>query len=155
MGRIFLAAPLAPSDLDASLTQERDNLSWDNKQGCVVAQREKRIGKLLIEAQQLQSIDVEALSALICSAAARYGRSMFAWTEEVQALQRRIAQVAVWHPELNLPDVSTDHLLQTASSWLPFYLSQAARPMTSTAELRRLPLAEIVWNILPYDQQHR
>ena len=153
MGRIFLAAPISPSDIDGSLTQERDNLSWDNKQGCVVAQREKRIGKLLIEAKQLQSVDAEAVSALICSAAARYGRSMFAWTDEVQALQRRIAQVAMWHPEFDLPDVSTDNLLQTASSWLPFYLSQAARPLTSAAELRRLPLAEIVWNILSYDQQ--
>lgn len=153
IGHIFLAAPLNPSSLPPSNIQKRNNLSWDNKRGMLLAQREKRTGQLLIEAHPLQQVSPEEVSQVICSATAKYGLSMFSWTDEVQALQRRVAQVAAWHPELSFTDISTDHLLATAADWLPFFLTQGTRSLTTTAELRRLPLAEILWSLIPYPEQ--
>lgn len=77
-----------------------------------------------------------------------------AWSEKaVEQVQRRVAQVAAWHPEMALPDVSTKHLLSTAADWLPFYLEEGGRVKTSVQELRKLNLADIIWNILPYEAQ--
>lgn len=158
MGRVFLSAPLDPHDLAASgaddgLLTERDNLSWDSRTLSVRMQHEWRIGHLVVNSQPLTDADAQQLTAIVCSAVEKDGLSLFSWNEEVQRLQRRVAQVASWHPELDLPDLSTPHLLATASSWLPFYLQEGNHVKSTAAELRRLPLADMLWNLLPYDLQ--
>lgn len=153
-GRVFLAAPVLPSDLDKEgIVTTRNNLSWDNKQGCLIAQRERRIGVLVVDSQPLPQVEPEVLTEVICQAVSKYGQSMLSWDDHVQTLQRRIMQVAQWHPELQIANVSTEHLLRTATEWLPMYLNRNGRPLTTTTELKRIDLAEAIWNSLPYDQQ--
>ena len=153
-GRVFLAAPIAPDDLEKEFVKEVDNIAWDTKQGCVVMQREQRIGKLTLSQKPIHDADKERLKGIVCEAMKKDGLTMMAWSEKaVEQVQRRVAQVAAWHPELALPDVSTEHLLGTAAKWLPFYLEEGGRVKTSVQELRKLNLAEIIWNILPYEAQ--
>ena len=153
-GRVFLAAPIAPDDLEKEFVKEVDNIAWDTKQGCVVMQREQRIGKLMLSQKPIHDADKERLKGIVCEAMKKDGLTMMAWSEKaVEQVQRRVAQVAAWHPELALPDVSTEYLLSTAADWLPFYLEEGGRVKTSVQELRKLNLAEIIWNILPYEAQ--
>ena len=153
-GRVFLAAPIAPDDLEKEFVKEVDNIAWDTKQGCVVMQREQRIGKLMLSQKPIHDADKERLKGIVCEAMKKDGLTMMAWSEKaVEQVQRRVAQVAEWHPEMALPDVSTEHLLSTAAQWLPFYLEEGGRVKTSVQELRKLNLAEIIWNILPYEAQ--
>ena len=153
-GRVFLAAPIAPDDLEKEFVKEVDNIAWDTKQGCVVMQREQRIGKLMLSEKPIHDADKERLKGIVCEAMKKDGLTMMAWSEKaVEQVQRRVAQVAAWHPEMALPDVSTEHLLSTAADWLPFYLEEGGRVKTSVQELRKLNLAEIIWNILPYEAQ--
>ena len=153
-GRVFLAAPIAPDDLEKEFVKEVDNIAWDTKQGCVVMQREQRIGKLILSQKPIHDADKEHLKGIVCEAMKKDGLTMMAWSEKaVEQVQRRVAQVAAWHPEMALPDVSTEHLLSTAADWLPFYLEEGGRVKTSLQELRKLNLAEIIWNILPYEAQ--
>ena len=153
-GRVFLAAPIAPDDLEKEFVKEVDNIAWDTKQGCVVMQREQRIGKLILSQKPIHDADKERLKGIVCEAMKKDGLTMMAWSEKaVEQVQRRVAQVAEWHPEMALPDVSTEHLLSTAADWLPFYLEEGGRVKTSVQELRKLNLAEIIWNILPYEAQ--
>ena len=153
-GRVFLAAPLDPEDLNAEFVKEVDNISWDTKQGCVVMQREQRIGKLMLSEKPIHDADKEQVKSIVCEAMKKDGLTMMAWSEKaVEQVQRRVAQVATWHPELALPDVSTEHLLSTAADWLPFYLEEGGRVKSSVQELRKLNLAEIIWNLLPYEAQ--
>ena len=153
-GRVFLAAPLDPEDLNAEFVKEVDNISWDTKQGCVVMQREQRIGKLMLSEKPIHDADKEQVKSIVCEAMKKDGLTMMAWSEKtVEHVQRRVAQVAAWHPELALPDVSTEHLLSTAADWLPFYLEEEGRVKSSVQELRKLNLAEIIWNFLPYEAQ--
>ena len=153
-GRVFLAAPLDPEDLNAEFVKEVDNISWDTKQGCVVMQREQRIGKLMLSEKPIHDADKEQMKSIVCEAMKKDGLTMMAWSEKaVEQVQRRVAQVAAWHPELALPDVSTEHLLSTAADWLPFYLEEGGRVKSSVQELRKLNLAEIIWNLLPYEAQ--
>ena len=153
-GRVFLAAPLDPEDLNAEFVKEVDNISWDTKQGCVVMQREQRIGKLMLSEKPIHDADKEQVKSIVCEAMKKDGLTMMAWSEKaVEQVQRRVAQVAAWHPELALPNVSTEHLLSTAADWLPFYLEEGGRVKSSVQELRKLNLAEIIWNLLPYEAQ--
>ena len=93
-GRIFMAAPLNPDDLDDSIITERDNISWDSKQGCVLMQTERRIGKLTISSKPIHNAVAEDVVNIICEAVKKDGMSMLDWSNaEVTRLQNRVAQV--------------------------------------------------------------
>ena len=147
-GRIFLAAPLDPDDL-GDMRTERDNVAWDSRRGTVVAQRETRIGGLVVAARPISDIPREKVDRIICEAAARDGRSMLDFSDEVGNLQRRVAAVAAWHPELGLPDLSTDSVLKRANEWLQPFLGKAI----STQELKKIDLMQALWTLLDYTQQ--
>lgn len=151
-GRIFLAAPVSTDDL-APLTTQYDNVTWITHQGGVVARREQRIGQLTVGVRPLADIPHERLIAIVCAAVAREGQSLLNWSDDVAALQLRVALVAKWHPELELPDLSTARLLQKPETWLPFYLEKNGRVMTTVTDLRKIDLAEVLWNQLTYDRQ--
>lgn len=158
IGRIFLASPLSLAEL-RPLATRRDNLSWDNKQGRLMAQSEWRIGSLLVESRPLASNgDKDSASQLqlremmtrtLCEAAQTYGTSMLSFDDAVGNLQRRVEAVASWHPELSLPDLSTEAVLASAHEWLPLYIGKA----TTTAELRKIDLTQALWGLLDYEQQ--
>lgn len=153
-GRVFLAVPLNPDDLDDSIVKQRDNVAWDSKQGCVLMQTERRIGKLTVSSKPIHNADNEEVINIICEAAKKDGLSMFAWSEtDVTRLQNRVAQVAAWHPELHIPDISTCHMIANAKDWLPLYIDEGGHIKSTTAELKKLNLAEILWNTIPYETQ--
>lgn len=116
--------------------------------------KERRIGKLVVDSKPIHNADKNLLINIMCEAMAKNGLSMMDWSNDnVQRLQRRVAQVAAWHPELELPDISTEHMLSTAIEWLPIYLDDGNRVRSTTAELHKLNLAEILWNTIAYDKQ--
>ena len=147
-GRIFLAAPVAPEDLKDYIRQ-RDIVAWDSREGAVVARREERIGSLLLASKPLSEGIRERQTAVICQAAVKEGLSMLDFSEEVRNLQRRIAAVAAWHPELELPDLSDEAVLAGAPNWLPPYVGKA----TTVAELKKIPLQDALWGLLTWPQQ--
>ena len=67
----------------------------------------------------------------------------------MQNLQRRVSAVAAWHPELELPDLGTEAVLERAPEWLPLFIGKA----TTVAELKRIDLAEALWSLLNYSQR--
>ncbi len=148
-GTIHLAAPLDPADISGML-RTVDNISWDPKAGTVVARREKRMGKLIVESRQIPDVPKERIIGIICEAAGKDGMSMFDFaSDDVRNLQHRVAAVAQWHPELDLPDISSAAVLQRAGEWLPFYIGKA----TTAAELRKIDLEPALWSLLTWDQQ--
>ena len=148
VGRIFLAAPLGASDLKPYL-RRRDVIAWDGRQGSVTARRESRVGQLPVSSQPLPDVPREEIVRVICEAARKEGTSMLDFSDDVQNLQRRVAAVAAWHPELELPDLSTETILDRAPEWLPPFIGKA----TSTAELKRIDLCAALWSLLTWPQQ--
>lgn len=144
-GRIHLAAPVEIEDL-LPMTRTKENASWDSRRGMVVAQREYRIGTLILRTEPIRNADA---ASLIGQAAQKEGRSMLDFNDKVQNLQQRVATVASWHPELDLPDLSTEAVLSAAPEWLPLYVGKA----TTTAELKKIDLCIALWGLLSYDQQ--
>lgn len=151
-GRVFMAAPVRPADLEP-LASWHDNLTWITHQGGLVARRELRLGSLVMESQPIGQTDPEKWVDIVCAAVEREGQSLLDWNATVAQLQWRAALVARWHPELSLPNLSTEHLLVNPKKWLGFCLRRGNHVLSTVAELRKIDLAEVLWNQLNYGQQ--
>lgn len=151
-GNVFLASPLRKETLPA-LAKMRDNIYWDGKKGQVIARNELYIGSLVVESRQIQGDCNKQIIKVLCEACAKEGRSMLDFSDEVERLQRRISVVALWHPELELPDLSTERILKTAEEWLPFYLENGGKLKTNITELKKIDLCAAIWAMLSYVQQ--
>ena len=150
-GRIFLASPISKEAL-LLLSYDHTTVQWDSRTERIIAQRQKRIGNLVIDSQDIQSPDLGQIIEAVCKAVAKSGVSLLDFSDSVTALQRRIETVKNWHPELSLPDTSTEHLLATADEWLPFYLGQVSGTIDKKT-LRSLDLSAIILGMLTYEQQ--
>lgn len=151
-GRVFLAAPLYPAAIQHLLTP-KNTVAWDSKQGRIVAQLEKRIGGLVVEAKPLHDVDRSEIIATICHAAIKEGTSMFDFNDDVTRFQRRVACVAEWHPELELADLSTDAVLSHAEDWLPFFLENNGQVATTADQMKKIDLVQALSTLLTYEQQ--
>ncbi len=148
VGKVFLASVVDPADLK-QYARERDNIFWDSKGGTVVARRETRIGTILLASKPLANNAREKIQQVVCEAIAKDGPSMLDFSDEVRNLQRRIAFVASRHPELSLPAVDTETICKSAVEWGPLFIGKA----TTTNELKKTDLCEVIWSRLTYEQQ--
>ena len=148
VGKVFLASIVDPADLK-QYARERDNIFWDSKGGTVVARRETRIGTILLASKPLANNAREKIQQVVCEAIAKDGPSMLDFSDEVRNLQRRIAFVASRHLELSLPAVDTEAICKSAVEWGPLFIGKA----TTTNELKKTDLCEVIWSRLTYEQQ--
>ena len=148
VGKVFLASVVDPADLK-QYARERDNIFWDSKGGTMVARRETRIGTILLASKPLANNAREKIQQVVCEAIAKDGPSMLDFSDEVRNLQRRIAFVASRHPELSLPAVDTETICKSAVEWGPLFIGKA----TTTNELKKTDLCEVIWSRLTYEQQ--
>ena len=144
--RIFLAAPI---DREGAAVAGHwvENVGWVSRNGRAVARAELRVGALVIESRQLDGARRQAIIEAICRAVPKHGLTMFDFNDDVQQLQIRVATVADWHPELNLPPVDTDTLLATAAEWLPLYIADAS----TVQELRKIDIRIVIQGIIGFE----
>lgn len=143
--RIFLASPIGRKALE-TLAVPYENISWSSRDGRVVARRELRIGVLVVGAKPLENAGQDAIVQVISRAAVKDGRTMFDFNDDVTALQERVAMVAEWHPEMELPSVTTESILASASDWLSLYIGSAS----SVAELKKIDMCSVIEGIVGY-----
>lgn len=151
-GNVFLASPLRKESLSA-FAKMRDNIYWDSKKGQIVARKELCIGTLVVESRQIQCDCNKQIVKVLCDACAKDGLNILDFSEDVERLQRRISAVSSWHPELELPDLSTSAILKKTSEWLPFYIENGGRLKTDIEELKKIDLCAAIWVMLRYEQQ--
>lgn len=148
-GRVFLAAEADPESL-GDFMRERDVLGWDSGEGRVVARHERNIGCLLVSSRPSSNVSREEICSAIVAAAPKEGLSMFDFSAPgVENLQRRIASVSLWHPELEIPPVDTVSVLSRASEWLPLFIGSAS----SVQQLKKIDMEEVIWTIIGYDNK--
>ncbi|MBR6981721.1 MAG: ATP-dependent helicase HrpB [Prevotella sp.] len=148
VGKVFLASVVDPADLKKHAF-ERDNIFWDGKAGAVVARRETRIGTILLASKPLANCTREKIQRVVFEAIAKDGPSMLDFSDKVHDMQRRIAFVASRHPELSLPPVDVETICNSAVEWGSFFIGKAS----TTNELKKTDLCEVVWSRLTYEQQ--
>ncbi len=147
-GRIFLACAVNPDELGA-LESTSEKIAWNHQEGRVAARRDTRIGALVTRTAPLPDVPREKTVEAICEAVRKEGTSLLDFSgEEVGELQRRVAAAAAWHPELGLPDLSTEAVLRRCAEWLPLYVGNAS----TRAELKKIDMASVLRGMIPYDK---
>lgn len=148
MGKIFLAAPLNPRDL-ASMVRTKEIITWDTRKGGVVATTDLRIGSIVLQSKPMANPSKAQIVSAICDALKKEGRNLLDFNETTVQWQNRVLSLRTWQPNDQWPDVSTSALLENVSLWLLPYLEGIKKP----EDLKKINLAEVLQNHLPYDKQ--
>lgn len=156
--RIYLAAELDPRLFDTVLAEQvsqRDELQWDEREGVLRAERQRRVGELVLSSEALPGLDEAARSQALLGLVRRKGLELLPWTPELRQWQARIGLLRRLDledkGESEWPDVSDAALLERLEEWLPAYLGKVTR----LAHFANLDLASILAGLLPWPLPQR
>jgi ATP-dependent helicase HrpB len=149
-GKIFLAAPLNPTDLVPFL-KTQEIVRWNTKKGGLIATNETRIGSIILKSTPISEPDEQLVLDAITTAIAKEGESLLNFDQQVKQWQYRILTVKKWYPDENWPDTSTSHLLATNADWLSPYLSN----VNKADDLKKINLPDVLQYSLTNEQQIR
>jgi len=156
--RIYRAAALDPAMFErtlAELVSQRDELDWDEREGVLRAERQRRIGELVLTREPLARLDEEGRSSALLGLVRRKGLELLPWTPELRQWQSRIALLR----QLDLadggtsqwPDVSDAALLDRMDDWLLPYLGKVSR----LAHFAQLDMKAMLATLLPWPLPQR
>jgi ATP-dependent helicase HrpB len=148
LGKIFLAAPLNPTDL-RSLVKTVEVVTWDTRKGGLIASTDLRIGSIVLQSKPLAQVDKNVAVQAICKALQNEGKQLLDFDEQVTQLQNRILSLGIWNPEENWPNVCTESLLQNPASWLTPFLQDVKR----IDDMKKIDLVQAILSMLPYEKQ--
>jgi ATP-dependent helicase HrpB len=130
--RIFLAAPLQLADLEehfAAQILDQAEIVWDDREHAIRARRERRLGALLLESNEIRNPDPQALQNAALAGLRQLGIAGLPWTPELRQWQARVIlmqKFAVPSPE-PWPDLSDAALATSLEEWAPPWISGFAR----------------------------
>lgn len=147
-GIIHLAAAVNAEDL-LPMTTQRSNIAWDSRKGALVAKSERRLGSLVLDSRNISEVSMQQRVTVISRAAVKEGLSIFDFNDDVVMLQRRLDCVRRWKEDALATATDTDSVLACCEQWLPMYIGNAR----SAAELKKIDMAAVIWNLLSYEEQ--
>ena len=156
--RIYLATDFDPALFDSVLGEQVrvvDQLDWDEREGVLRAERQRKVGELILSREPLTGLDESARSQALVNLVRRKGLELLPWTPELRQWQARVALLR----QLDLagkggsewPDVSDAALLKSLEHWLMPYLGKVSR----LSHFSNLDLSSIVHNLLPWPLPQR
>lgn len=156
--RIYLAVDFDPGLFDTVLAEQVrsvDQLDWDEREGVLRAERQRKVGELVLSREPLSGLDESARSQALVNLVRRKGLELLPWTPELRQWQARVMLLR----QLDLadkgksqwPDVSDVALLENLEQWLQPYLGKVSR----LSHFANLELASMVHNLLPWPLPQR
>ncbi|MFL1528077.1 ATP-dependent helicase HrpB [Pseudomonas sp. O230] len=156
--RIYLAADFDPALFDSVLAEQVrvvDQLDWDEREGVLRAERQRKVGELILSREPLTGLDETARSQALVNLVRRKGLELLPWTPELRQWQARVALLRQLDlgskRESEWPDVSDAALLKSLEHWLMPYLGKVSR----LSHFANLDLSSIVHNLLPWPLPQR
>ena len=145
-GRVHLAAPLHEDELE-TLAVESDVVGWDARQGVLVAQRERRVGELVLSSKPISALPAAEKLATLCQVLRAEGLSVLAWNETTQQWRARAQSMHLWRGD-DWPELSDPALLATLETWLGPWLDKVNR----RDDFARAPLLDALRSQLTHRQ---
>ncbi|MCF5710709.1 ATP-dependent helicase HrpB, partial [Pseudomonas syringae] len=156
--RIYLAAEFDPALFDSVLAEQvtlLDQIDWDEREGVFRAERQRKVGELILSREPLIGLDEATRSRALLALVRRKGLELLPWTPELRQWQARVALLRQLdlgkQPSSEWPDVSDISLLDTLESWLQPYLGKVTR----LSHFGNLDLSSILRNLLPWPLPQR
>ncbi len=150
--KIYLAAALSGDDVERDHARHihwHDECHWDTQAACVVAEQQRRLGRLVLSRRDQRSHSAEAVRRAMLEGVRALGLAVLPWNESSHQWQARVLSLRQWRPQENWPDVSDAGLLAGIEHWLGPYLDGISR----RDHLARLDLHGILNAMLDYNQQ--
>ncbi|MDS4032091.1 MAG: ATP-dependent helicase HrpB [Candidatus Contendobacter sp.] len=153
-GRIWLAAPVDPADLETQLAARVRTVAevhWDDRQAAVVARRQRRLGAVILDSAPLASADPVLLRQAMLAGVHRMGLDSLPWSDELRDWRARVLSLRHWFPTDGWPDVADGWLAEHLDEWLAPWLDG----ITRREHLQRLDLAAALQALLDHRQRAR
>ena len=152
--QIFRAVRVAKQDIQRIFTDQIetiDHVQWVEARGCVSAEKQRRLGALVLEKQAISNIDPQLKQAAILDYIRRKGLSVLPWNQVSTNLLNRIRNGIEWMPEQDWPAMSDDNLLAKLEQWLEPYMVG----IDSVAKIKQIPLSQALLSYLgwPLNQE--
>ncbi|MCQ2030019.1 ATP-dependent helicase HrpB [Stutzerimonas zhaodongensis] len=156
--RIYRAAALDPALFEKELAEMvslRDELEWDEREGVLRAERQQRVGELILSREPLPGLDDEARGRALLALVRRKGLELLPWTPELRQWQARISLLRALDlandGASDWPDVSDEALLKRLEDWLLPYLGKVTR----LSHFAGLDLQSMLATLLPWPLPQR
>ncbi len=152
--RIFTAEPLDITVLEKTepqLFREETYLGWDSKEERVRAEKQFRLGAIVLKRQPLTDLSAEQKAQCLLEGIRVHGLSCLPWNTDSEQWLQRWRCAAEWLPELALPAADDVTLLAELEQWLLPHLDGLSR----LEELKRLSLLTILRGCLSWPQQQK
>jgi len=147
-GKIFMASPLNPKDLK-SLVKEVDSVFWDTQKDVLIANKELKIGQIILRSVPIQQPSQALKEKAICDAVRKNGKDLLHFSDEFIAWQKRMMNVKNWQPTLNIPNCDTASILENCEDWLPLYIKEVKKK----EDLKKINLLEIQSSQIDFNTQ--
>ncbi|CAI2298862.1 putative ATP-dependent RNA helicase HrpB [Vibrio parahaemolyticus] len=121
-----------------SLFSTEEVVDWDEKKGRLVAEKQRKLGQLVIERVSLPNPGKEKMTQALLTYVRRQGLSSLNWTPAAESLLERIRCAVDWLPEQAWPMFDEASLLDSLEEWLEPYMTSVA----SVKDLSKINLVE-------------
>ncbi|MCF9122545.1 ATP-dependent helicase HrpB [Vibrio parahaemolyticus] len=121
-----------------SLFSTKEVVDWDEKKGRLVAEKQRKLGQLVIERVSLPNPGKEKMTQALLTYVRRQGLSSLNWTPAAESLLERIRCAVDWLPEQAWPMFDEASLLDSLDEWLEPYMTLVA----SVKDLSKINLVE-------------
>ncbi|MEN4828064.1 ATP-dependent helicase HrpB [Pseudomonas sp. P39-UII1] len=156
--RIYLAAQFDPALLDDVLAEQverLDILDWDEREQMLRAERQTKVGELVLSREPLPGLDDQARAKALLGLVRRKGLNLLTWTPELRQWQARVTLLRQLDMEKGgqseWPDLGDEALLASLEDWLLPYLGKVSR----LSHFAALDLPSILRNLLPWPLPQR
>lgn len=151
--RIYLAVELDPGLFNTILREQVsqvDELDWDEREGVLRAERQLKVGELVLSTAPLANLDDESRVRALVTYVRRKGLELLPWTPELRQWQARVGLLRRLDldrgRESEWPDLSDQMLMATLEEWLTPYVAKVTR----LSHFGQLDLPAILRNLLPW-----
>ncbi|EJM7849724.1 ATP-dependent helicase HrpB [Vibrio parahaemolyticus] len=121
-----------------SLFSTKEVVDWDEKKGRLVAEKQRKLGQLVIERVSLPNPGKEKMTQALLTYVRRQCLSSLNWTPAAESLLERIRCAVDWLPEQAWPMFDEASLLDSLDEWLEPYMTSVA----SVKDLSKINLVE-------------
>ena len=149
-GRIFLASPLNPKDL-ANQLKEYDNVKWSFNDDKFIANKELRIGHIVLKSSPIKDISQSQKEEAIISAIKKDPWRLLNQSDDLDQFISRNNSLAHWLKNDGFKVISKESIIDNCEKWLSPYLSN----ISTTSDLKKLDLATILFNDLEWTLQEQ
>jgi ATP-dependent helicase HrpB len=133
----------------AKAIRNEDRVVWDAQTEVVIAERQQRLGALVLSSRPLPAGAGDAVSRALLDGVRQLGLGCLPWTDETRQWQARVESLRVWRPDEAWPAVDDASLLAMLDDWLLPHLAGLSR----RTHLSRLDLGMGLAAQLDYPQQ--